>query len=96
VGTKLDQSRAEFKKKQPAKKPLNQTEFDRILKEAEDAIVCLDTDSFDVRQRMEPLLENEHLTPEQIERVKLMGAKLVKVLMENGFLDGWGVPTPDS
>lgn len=84
-------SRESFRKKHPEKQPMLPTEFNSRLKEAEAAIICLDTDAYDMRQRMEPFLDNPHLNQGQRERVKVMRAKLLKILIEHGLLDGWGV-----
>ena len=83
-------ARAAFDKKQPQKIALSPTPFNALIREAESAIVCFDTDAFDLRQRMEPLLENQYLNPAQQERVQIMRAKLMKVLIEHGFIDAWG------
>jgi len=91
-------SREAFRKKQPEKKPMMPTEFNSCIKEAEAAIIAFDTDAFDMRQRMEPLIDNPHLNQGQRERVKVMGAKLLKILIEHGLLDAWGIAVhqPDS
>ena len=67
------------------------SEFNARLKDAEQAIVGLDTDAFDFRQRMEPFIDNPHLNPAQRERVMVMRAKLLKCLIEHGLIDGWGI-----
>ncbi len=65
--------------------------FDAELKLAEEAIVYFDTDIYDVRQRMEPFLNNSHLTADQQKKVKELRAKFLHCLVENGLLDIWGV-----
>ena len=91
-------SREAFRKKHPEKQPMLPTEFNSRIKEAESAIVCMDTDAYDLRQRMEPFLDNPHLNPGQRERVKVMLTKLVRVLIEHGLVDAWGfaVQQPDT
>jgi hypothetical protein len=84
-------SREAFRRQQPEKQPMMPTEFNSRIKEAEAAIVALDTDAYDMRQRMEPFLDNPRLNQAQQERVRVMRAKLLKVLIEHGFVDAWGV-----
>jgi len=84
-------ARAAFDKKQPSKEAMLPTQFNTLIREAESAITCFDTDAYDLRQRMEPLLGNQHLNPAQQARVLAMRAKLMKVLIEHGFIDAWGV-----
>lgn len=82
-------AREEFLKTQPVKQPLAGDDFDSALKNAEFAVIGMDTDAFDLRQRLEPLLNNPNLNPDQFARVALLRQKLYKVLTEHGLMDGW-------
>lgn len=91
IKDRLEQTQTIFSQK----KEFNDSEFDKALKNAEFAVVGMDTDSFDLRQSMEPLLNNSNLTIHQHNHVVNLRKKLYKILTQFGLVDTWEVAIPE-